>query len=101
MNQSSIVSNGHIDLRENQVLRITCAVGRARPAAYLSFSSTIDYRIERNSTIENDDQTYRTVLVVIIRVNRSHDQRLIYCQGNQNDDLLVRSNPLLINVACK
>lgn len=100
-NKSSIPSKSRVDLRENQFLRLTCVVSRARPAAAIDFSRDVDFRLERNSTIENDDQTFRTIVVVTIRVNRSHDQRSIFCRANQKESLIVESMPILLNVSCK
>ena len=104
--QSSSSNNGYVHLREHQLLRLTCVVARARPAASLHFPFDIDYRLERNSTTENNDQTFRTILVLTIPVDRRHHQRLFFCQAIQRDSPLhedqhVRSNTLLMDVACK
>ena len=95
-----------LNLRENQLIRLTCVVSRASPAVSLHFPFDVDYRIERNSTIENDDQTYRTILVLILRINRYYHQRLFFCQAIQHqirhdEQIRIRSNVLQINVACK
>lgn len=95
-----------LKLRENQLIRLTCVVSRALPAAILHFPFDVDYRIERNSTIENDDQTYRSILVLILRINRYFHQRLFFCQAiqypiQQDEQIRIRSNVLQIDVACK
>lgn len=95
-----------VNLRENQLIRLTCVVSRALPAAFLHFPFDVDYRIERNSSIENDDKTYRTILVLILRINRFLHQRLFFCQASQfqhyhHEHIRIRSNPLQIDVACK
>jgi hypothetical protein len=103
-------NNRFINLRENQLIRLTCVVSRALPAAILHFPFDIDYRLERNSTIENDDQTYRTILVLIIRIHRNFHQRLFSCQAtqlqisndeNKQEQIRIRSNILQMDVACK
>jgi hypothetical protein len=99
-----------VNLRENQLIRLTCVVSRALPAAILHFPFDVDYRIERNSTIENDDKTYRTILVLIVRINRYFHKRQFHCEAiqiqtlnNQNtyEQIRIRSNALQIDVACK
>ncbi|UJR14833.1 hypothetical protein I4U23_001818 [Adineta vaga] len=90
--QSLILTNGHIHIRENQLIRLTCVVSRALPAATLHFPFDIDYRVERNSTIENNDKTYRTILVLIVRINRSLHKRTFYCQANQLPTIKVEQN---------
>jgi len=76
----------------------------------LNFPFDIDYRIERNSTIENDDKTYRTILVLILRINRYFHKRLFHCEAiqkqiikneNKQEQLRIRSNTLQMDVACK
>ena len=67
--------------------------------------------MERNSTIENDDKTYRTILVLILRVNRYLHKRTFHCQATQlqiiNNEskqekfLRILSNTLKMDVACK
>jgi hypothetical protein len=108
--QSLISNNRHINLRENQLIRLTCVVSRALPAACLHFPFDIDYRIERNSTIENVDKTYRTILVLILRINRYFHQRLFHCEAtqiqiinneNKQEQIRIRSNTLQMDVACK
>jgi hypothetical protein len=110
LHQSLILNNGRIHLRENQLIRLTCVVSRALPAASLHFPFDIDYRIERNSTIENNDKTYRTILVLILRINRSFQKHIFHCEATQrqiinNDNkpnqLRILSNTLQMDVACK
>lgn len=108
--QSLKLNNGHIHIRENQLIRFTCVVARALPAATLQFPFDIDYRVERNSTIENIDKTYRTILVLILRANRSLHKRTFHCQAIQipsikseqhAPQLRILSNTLQLDVACK
>ncbi|CAF0988277.1 unnamed protein product [Adineta steineri] len=80
---SLLSNNGQIRLRENQLIRITCVVSRALPAAYIYFPFDIEYRVEKNSTIENDDKTYRTILIITLRINRHFHQRLFHCEASQ------------------
>ncbi len=109
-NLSQPSNNQLVNLRENQQIRLTCVVSRALPAAILHFPFDVDYRIERNSTIENDDKTYRTILVLIVRINRYFHKRLFHCEAiqiqnlnNENtyEQIRIRSNTLQIDVACK
>lgn len=102
--------NGSIYLREHQLIRLTCVVSRALPAAILHFPFDIDYHIERNSTTENDDNTYRTILVLILRINRYYHKRLFHCEAtqslnndneNQHEHYRILSNILQMDVACK
>ncbi len=94
------------------MIRVTCVVSRALPAAYIHFPFDIDYRIEKNSTIENDDKTYRTILVFILRINRFFHKRIFHCEAIQtqliNDENKqqqqqhrVLSNTLQTDVVCK
>jgi hypothetical protein len=85
-------------------------VSRALPAVSLYFPFDIDYRVERNSTIENDDKTYRTILVLILRINRFFHKRIFHCEAiqtqiinNENEQKQYRalSNSLQMDVACK
>ena len=76
--------HGQIRLREHQYLRVTCVVARALPAVTLTFPFDIDYRIEKNLTSQNDDQTYRTILVLILHIHRSHHRRQFHCEATQN-----------------
>jgi len=105
--QSLLLNNRFISLRENQYIRLTCVVSRAYPAATLHFPFDVDYRLERNTTIENDDQTYRTILVLIIRITRQLHKRLFHCQATQitndkqNEQIRIHSNTLQMDVACK
>jgi hypothetical protein len=104
--QSSDSKHGYIHVRENQLIRLTCVVSRARPAASLHFPFDIDYQLERNSTSQNDDQTYRTILVLILRIHRRQHQGLFYCQAIQHhnhtdDEHHSRSNTLSMDVSCK
>ncbi|CAF0811340.1 unnamed protein product [Rotaria sordida] len=78
-------NNEHIRLRENQLIRLTCVVIRALPAAYIHFPFDIEYRIEKNSTILNDDKTYRTILVLILRINRYFHKRIFHCEATQSE----------------
>ncbi|CAF3351027.1 unnamed protein product [Rotaria socialis] len=78
-------NNDHIRLRENQLIRITCVVTRSLPTAYLHFPYDIEYRIEKNSTILNDDKTYRTILVLVLRINRSFHKRIFQCEATQTE----------------
>ena len=110
---NSIASNnGQLRLRENQLIRLTCVVSRALPAASIHFPFDIDYRLERNSTIENDDRTYRTIVVLILRINRFYHRRSFFCEAIQNDPIndekkqqqqqhRIRSNSLQMDVVCK
>ena len=106
-NTSSRLANARLlNLRENQFLRLTCVVSRALPAALLHFPFDVDYRLERNSTIENDDRTYRTILVLIVRIDRFFHQRHFHCEAIQiptlnHEHIRIRSNALQIDVACK
>ncbi|CAF1279939.1 unnamed protein product [Adineta ricciae] len=106
--QSLKLNNGHIHIRENQLIRFTCVVARALPAATLHFPFDIDYRVERNSTIENNDKTYRTILVLILRINRPLHKRTLHCQAVQTPSikseqhapqLRILSNTLQLDVA--
>ena len=108
--QSLKLNNGHIHIRENQLIRFTCVVARALPAATLHFPFDIDYRVERNSTIANNDKTYRTILVLILRINRPLHKRTLHCQAIQTPSikseqhapqLRILSNTLQLDVACK
>jgi hypothetical protein len=111
LQQSLTPNNGYLNLRENQLIRLTCIVSRALPAAILHFPFDIDYRVERNSTIENDDKTYQSILVLILRINRFLHKRIFHCQATQleivNNEykqdkyLRILSNTLQIDVACK
>ena len=94
------------------MIRLTCIVLRALPAAYIHFPYDIEYRVEKNSTIENDDKTYRTILVLIIRINRFLHKRSFHCEALQeqlnNDDNnkqeqyhRIHSNKLQMDVVCK
>jgi hypothetical protein len=113
---NSLPSNhGHIRLREHQLIRLTCVVSRALPAAHLHFPFDIDYRIEKNSTIENIDRTYRTILVLILHIHRSFHRRHFHCEAiqsqlnnHENKQLQtleqhhrVLSNTLQMDVVCK
>ena len=75
---------GQIRLREHQYLRVTCVVARALPAVTLTFPFDIDYRIEKNITSQNDDQTYRTILVLVLHIHRSYHRRQFHCEATQN-----------------
>jgi hypothetical protein len=69
--------------------------------------------VEKNSTIQNDDKTYRTILVLTLRINRSFHKRIFHCEAIQtqiiNDEnkqqqpppRRVLSNTLQMDVACK
>ena len=103
-------NNGSIQLHENQLIRLTCAVLRALPAVSLHFPFGIDHRIERNLTIENNDKTYRTILVLILRIHRHFHKRLFHCEASQIETInnekkqksrRVRSNIIQMDVACK
>lgn len=103
-------NNGSIYIRENQLIRLTCVVSRAFPAAILHFPFDIDYHIERNSTIENDDKTYRSILVINLRINRHFHKRIFHCEAtqqqisnneNNQEQYRVFSNILQMDVACK
>ncbi|CAF1365858.1 unnamed protein product [Adineta steineri] len=108
LQHSIILNNGHIQIHENQLIRLTCVVSRALPAAILYFPFDIDYRIEKNITIENDDKTYRTILVIILRINRHLHKRIFHCQaiqnskinnGNNQKQLRILSNTLQMDVS--
>ena len=109
--QSLTSNNEYIHLRENQLIRLTCVVSRALPAAILHFPFEIDYRTLRNSTIENADQTYRTILVLILRINRYYHQRKILLSSNaifKESIMKINTNKLpsspihyKMDVACK
>ncbi|CAF3682043.1 unnamed protein product [Rotaria sp. Silwood1] len=112
LHQSLRSNNGSIYLREHQLIRLTCVVSRALPAAILHFPFHIDYHIERNSTIENDDKTYRTILVLILRINRYFHKRTFHCEAtqsriynnnnnneNQQEQYRILSNILQMDVA--
>ena len=108
-------NNGPLRLREHQLIRLTCVVSRALPAAHLHFPFDVDYRVEKNSTIENDDKTYRTILVLILRIHRSFHQRPFLCEATQSQltnnenkqaeqsslEHRVFSNSLQMDVVCK
>ncbi|CAF1583519.1 unnamed protein product [Adineta ricciae] len=81
---SLLSNNGHIRLRENQLIRLTCVVSRALPAAIIHFPFDIDYRVEKNTTLENDDQTYRTIVIIILRLNRFFHKRTFHCEAVQS-----------------
>lgn len=117
---NSLLSNsGPIRLREHQLIRLTCVVSRALPAVHLHFPfDDIDYRVEKNSSIENDDKTYRTILILILRIHRSLHQRRFHCEAiqsqltnNENkpaeqpsvqlEQHRVLSNNLQLDVVCK
>ncbi len=91
------------------MIRLTCVVSRALPAAYLYFPFDIEYRVEKNSTIENDDKTYRTIVVLILRINRYFHKRSFYCEAIQtytinndtNQHHQILSNSLQMDVVCK
>lgn len=78
------LNHGHVRLRENQLVRLTCVVSRALPAAQLHFPFDVDYRVEKNSTLENDDKTFRTILVLTLHIHRSFHQRSFYCEAIQS-----------------
>ncbi|UJR31889.1 hypothetical protein I4U23_019363 [Adineta vaga] len=80
---SLLSNNGHIRLHENQLIRITCVVSRALPAATIHFPFDIEYRVEKNSTIENDDKTYRTIVIITLRLNRFFHKRTFHCEAVQ------------------
>lgn len=113
MNSYSSSNNGHLRLRENQLIRFTCVVSRALPVAYLHFPFDIEYRVEKNSTIQNDDKTYRTILVLILRINRYFHKRTFHCEAIQtqlnNDETKqeqqqyhrILSNQVQMDVVCK
>lgn len=106
-------NSDHIRLRDNQLIRITCVVTRALPAAYLHFPFDVEYRVEKNSTTLNDDKTFRTVLVLNLRVNRHFHKRQYHCEASQtqiiNDENQqqqqqehrVSSKKLQMDVVCK
>ncbi|CAF4568039.1 unnamed protein product [Rotaria sp. Silwood1] len=81
------LNSEHIRLRENQLIRLTCVVTRALPAAYIHFPFDIEYRVEKNSTTLNDDKTYRTIVVLILRINRHFHKRLFHCEGIQSESI--------------
>lgn len=105
--QSLRSSNGSIYLREHQLIRLTCVVARALPLAILDFPYNIEYHTERNSTIENDDNTYRTILVLIVRVNRHFHKRIFHCEAtqilndNESEQNRILSNAVQFDVSCK
>ncbi|CAF2879252.1 unnamed protein product [Rotaria sp. Silwood2] len=108
LHQSLRSNNGSIYLREHELIRLTCVVSRALPAAILHFPFHIDYYIERNSTIENDDKTYRTILILILRINRYFHKRIFHCEAtqikihdndNQQEQHRILSNILQLDVA--
>ena len=99
-NASLSSRRSYIHLREDQLIRLTCVVARARPAAILSFPFDLDYQLERNSSEENNDQTYRSILVFIVRLDRRHHRKHFFCQAQQNESV-IRSNDLFFDVACK
>ena len=101
-------NNGQLRLRENQLIRLTCVVSRALPAASLHFPFDIEYSTERNSTIQNDDKTYRTILVLTLRINRHFHKRTFHCEAIQtqlindgNKQYRKLSNTLEMDVVCK
>jgi hypothetical protein len=114
-------NNGHVRLREHQLIRLTCVVARALPAVQLFFPFDIDYRVEKNSSSENDDKTYRTVLVLLLHIHRSFHRRSFHCEAiqsqlsnnenkyneaNEQQQVLpptnrVLSNTLQMDVLCK
>jgi hypothetical protein len=102
-------NNGQLRLREHQLIRLTCVVSRALPAAYINFPFDIDYRVEKNSTQENDDKTYRTIVVFILRINRYFHKRTFHCEAIQthviNDETKqhhrILSNSIQMDVVCK
>ncbi|CAF0986525.1 unnamed protein product [Rotaria magnacalcarata] len=102
LHQSLRSYNGSIYLREHQLIRLTCVVSRALPAAILHFPFDIDYHIERNSTIENDDNTYRTILVLILRINRYYHKRIFHCEAtqssNNNNETQYEQHRILSNI---
>lgn len=113
-NSISPSNHEHLRLRENQLIRLTCVVSRALPAATLHFPFDIDYRVERNSTTENDDRTFRTILVLILRITRIFHRRAFFCEAIQQDPIndekkqqqqqqqhRIRSNSLQMDVVCK
>ncbi|CAF3221358.1 unnamed protein product [Rotaria sp. Silwood2] len=77
----------HIRLRENQLIRLTCVVTRALPAAYIHFPFDIEYRVEKNSTTLNDDKTYRTIVILILRINRHFHKRIFHCEAIQSETI--------------
>ncbi len=92
------------------MIRLTCVVLRALPAAYIHFPFDIEYRVERNSTQENDDKTYRTIVVLILRINRYFHTRTFHCEAIQahanNDETKqqyhrILSNSIQMDVICK
>jgi len=95
------------------LIRLTCVISRALPAAYLHFPFDIEYRVEKNSTIQNDDKTYRTILVLTLRINRYLHKRKFHCEAIQtqfiNDENKqqqqqqhrILSNILQMDVVCK
>jgi hypothetical protein len=86
-------------------------VSRALPAAYIHFPFDIEYRVEKNSTIQNDDKTYRTIVVLILRINRSFHKRTFHCEAiqrhlindenKQQQDHRILSNSIQMDVVCK
>ncbi len=69
--------------------------------------------MEKNSTIENDDKTYRTILVLILRINRYFHKRSFHCEAiqtqlnnhenkqQQQHYHRILSNTLQMDVICK
>ena len=107
---SLLFNSGRIRFRENQLIRLTCVVARALPIAYLYFPFDIEYRIEKNLTILNDDKTYRTILVLVLLVSRNYHGQLFHCEAiqrqvindeNQQQHCRVLSNKLEMDVVCK
>ncbi|CAF3767718.1 unnamed protein product [Rotaria sordida] len=103
LSQSLRLNNGSIYLHEHQLIRFTCVVLRALPAVSLHFPFHIDYHIEKNSTIENDDKTYRTILILIIRINRYFHKRIFHCEAiqkhlNNNNEKQQEQHRILSNI---
>lgn len=98
-------------MRENQLIRLTCVVTRALPAAYLHFPYDIEYRVEKNITVLNEDKTFRTVLVLLLRINRHLHKRTFHCEATQSELInhenqqqqqhRVYSKKLRMDVLCK
>lgn len=102
----------HLRSRENQLIRLTCLVSRAYPAARIDLPFDINYRVEKNSTIENSDKTFRTLLVLLITVDRYLHKRSFHCEASQrqfnhdenkqqSNQHRILSNSLQIDVLCK